>query len=627
MILKSLGFRILLVNFTLLVAPLLVYFFFVFDWEYHDQIVTDIQRFRNLGFSRAALLSETIRDEYSALDIYTDLLRLRDPAKTLPKEAMETKLKEIVTEGDYLRLAYLDNNLILKASNEVDTEGKDYTFSYYLRKSLSEGQSAYLAIDVDTHKESLFIAKSVRARENWALEGVLYLSLNTQKLLANLTSTEYISDDERISLLTPDKVVFASSDPDFKYHLLYPLSAQRRKEIAIDHQFDVLELPKDSLDVSPYSNVDNVYQWTSDKITRMAIIMPVPLTEFYIMIDVSKRRIISRLEQEAKHTMLILLSISSLGCLISFAMGQWFSQPLKQLHRAVKSDLKLRYAPSAVGFEINDAGVAFNEMSERLVELSDRARLEKVKTETVAKELKIGHDIQQSILPHSIPTMEGVDVAGMSLPAQEVGGDFYDIFTLNDPSKLIITIADTSGKGVMACLYSVCLRSLLRSFGTQIEDLSRVLEETGLLFRQDIQYSSLLVSALIARWDQKARVLTYASAGPSFGFVLYRDGNDEPLKGSNAMIGSPRSEHCDSVKAELHPGDVVVLYTKGLIERQNGRGEFFGQERLKRLVREHLSAPAKEICDILSRACTEFSTTQQDADMTMVVLKIVGPHG
>ena len=123
------------------------------------------------------------------------------------------------------------------------------------------------------------------------------------------------------------------------------------------------------------------------------------------------------------------------------------------------------------GFEINDLGEIFNEMLISMRSYMKRAEDEKAKREAIAQELKIGHEVQLQILPESMPYYPKSEIADYFISAKEVGGDFYDVFLQEaaEGQKLFFVIADVSGKGISACLYSLGVSSLIRGFGKEIK--------------------------------------------------------------------------------------------------------------------------------------------------------------
>lgn len=238
-------------------------------------------------------------------------------------------------------------------------------------------------------------------------------------------------------------------------------------------------------------------------------------------------------------------------------------------------------------------------------------------------ELKIAHDIQMSFLPDRLPEVPGFELAALSVPAKEVGGDFYDAIPLPGGQTALV-IADVSGKGVPAALFMALSRTVLRANALVPRSARDAVREANMLIAEDAK-SGMFVTLFYAVADPANRTLTYVNAGHNPP-LLFRPGGGRPvgLKGTGIILGvMPEADYGEETVA-LESGDLVLLYTDGITEAINPDEEQFGEERLIETVTGCLDRPSAEIVDRVRDAVMEFSGDEpQFDDLTLMVLRVV----
>ncbi len=251
--------------------------------------------------------------------------------------------------------------------------------------------------------------------------------------------------------------------------------------------------------------------------------------------------------------------------------------------------------------------------------ISQRARME--------EELKIARETQLRLLPQHNPTVKGLDISGICLPALEVGGDYYDYIQLPD-EKLAVVIGDVSGKGVPAAMYMTLIKGVIQFASGTITEPKRVLTETNRLVCQSFKRGTF-VSMIYAVIDAKAKTLRYARAGHNPLLLVSRDtaASSAPMpKGMALGLADSQlfERNLEETTVSLCSGDTLVFYTDGFSEAKNEHGEEYGEARLLNTLRSLSSKPtSREVVQAICKDVQRFiGYAPQHDDMTMVVVKI-----
>jgi sigma-B regulation protein RsbU (phosphoserine phosphatase) len=225
--------------------------------------------------------------------------------------------------------------------------------------------------------------------------------------------------------------------------------------------------------------------------------------------------------------------------------------------------------------------------------------------------------IQQSLLVEEPPPFAGYDIAARSLPAEEVGGDFFDFLPFDD-ELLGLAIGDASGHGLPAALL---VRDVVTGLRMGIDKDLKVAQVFARLNRviHRSNLSSRFVSVFYGELEAGGHVV-YVNAGHPPP-LLFSHGKVLELATGGTVVGPLPEARFRHGHARLQPGDVLVMCTDGILERRNPGGEFFGEQRLRATVREKIEAGAGEILEHVFRAATDFSrrrTWEDDATLLVV---------
>jgi sigma-B regulation protein RsbU (phosphoserine phosphatase) len=236
-------------------------------------------------------------------------------------------------------------------------------------------------------------------------------------------------------------------------------------------------------------------------------------------------------------------------------------------------------------------------------------------------EMETARRIQQSFLPESPPQIKGVEFAALSLPARQVGGDFYDFIPVAE-DKWGIVIADVSGKGIPAALFMALSRTLVRANVSDDTTASQAMRKVNYLISQEAKMG-MFVTLFYAVLDPETRRLHYVNAGHNPPFVLKNGSGDViMLRASGIAMGVIGDVSFEEKRIELATNDIVVFYTDGITEAINAAGEQFGEKKLIETINKNADLP---VLDLISSVKDEVFTYAQGQpqydDFTLVILK------
>lgn len=230
--------------------------------------------------------------------------------------------------------------------------------------------------------------------------------------------------------------------------------------------------------------------------------------------------------------------------------------------------------------------------------------------------------IQQSILPQRVPQYKGFDIWGKTVSADVVSGDFYDFIPISD-NILGLAIADGSGHGLPAALVVRDIYMGLRMATDRDFKIIRTMEKLNHIIhrgRLTTKFVSLFYGEL-----ETGGILIYCNAGHNFPFILRADGvTYEMLENGGPVLGPTPDATYMRGFAKMNAGDLLCMYTDGIIEAHNSDDEEFSLARLQALVAAQRERPSKEIAKEILARVTEWGPGEQD-DRTVVIVKAMNP--
>ncbi len=318
-------------------------------------------------------------------------------------------------------------------------------------------------------------------------------------------------------------------------------------------------------------------------------------------------------------TIAVCLIFIFISLILNFLAGRSILQPIKEMMRVVDNvrdgdfHQKVRVLSND---ELGDLGDGMNEMTEGLIE-RDQMR----------QSLYLAKEVQQALLPRSVPNIKGLDIASTSVYCDETGGDYYDFFITDKPdaSRISVVVGDVSGHGISSALLMTTARAFLRQRSAQPGKIAAVVSDVNRLLCHDVADSGGFMTLFYLDIDCQNRKLRWVRAGHDPA-VFYdpRAATIEELRGSGMAMGIDADHAYEQYsKEDLACGQIILVGTDGIWEAQNPRGHMFGKETINRIIRQYSDTDAKGLLTACLYALDKFRDgVKPEDDVTLVVIKI-----
>jgi sigma-B regulation protein RsbU (phosphoserine phosphatase) len=237
--------------------------------------------------------------------------------------------------------------------------------------------------------------------------------------------------------------------------------------------------------------------------------------------------------------------------------------------------------------------------------------------------LGVAQEIQQSLLPKDDPTLQGFDISGSSVYCDETGGDYYDFINI-DQDRLAVVVGDVSGHGVSSALLMATARALIMLRASMPGQAAEIINDVNKQLSLDSYQTGDFMTFFYCELTWTERKVCWVRAGHDPA-LLYdsHTGEFDELKGHGLALGVDYTFEYDEFHRTLAPGQTVLIGTDGIWEMHNEVGEMFGKDRVKEIIRNNISATAKEIIAAITDALNKFRGSKQpEDDITMVVIKV-----
>jgi sigma-B regulation protein RsbU (phosphoserine phosphatase) len=258
---------------------------------------------------------------------------------------------------------------------------------------------------------------------------------------------------------------------------------------------------------------------------------------------------------------------------------------------------------------------------------TQRLRKEAEDAQLLLREMEIARDVQQHLLPQTLPPIPGLDYAGYCRSAEFVGGDYYDFLSTPD-GGLFFTLGDVSGKGIAGAVMMASIQASLRSqvvrAPASISALIGDLNKAVYSFSTAEKYSTLFCGSL----HVGTRKLTFVNAAQVRPMLLRAcDGQVERLDGNGFPVGLFDASEFDigyeQKEVLLQPGDAVLCFTDGISEATNARNEMWNEPEVEKIVRTFRGLTSRQMIERLVEATDRFAEgAKQSDDMTLIAIRV-----
>jgi sigma-B regulation protein RsbU (phosphoserine phosphatase) len=304
-----------------------------------------------------------------------------------------------------------------------------------------------------------------------------------------------------------------------------------------------------------------------------------------------------------------------LTILVSSNLTRPFGDIIKVLQNVRNGRLDRRVAVRS-NDEIGYMGDVINEMTEGLRE-----------REEIRQSLELAREVQQNLLPKSVPSSDRVDIAGRSIYCDQTGGDYFDFLEVGIPgdNKIGLVVGDVSGHGVPSALLMATARALMRQRSFLPGGPAQVVGDVNMHLSRDVEDSGQFMTLFYLVIDPVQRSLKWVRAGHEPA-VLYDPLRDvfEELRGSGVALGVDENwQYREEYRSGLLNGQVILIGTDGIWESRNSEGRMFGKDALLDLIRKNAAYSAEEILSAIIDSIKHFQQdVEPEDDITLVVAKI-----
>ncbi|MGE3314553.1 MAG: SpoIIE family protein phosphatase, partial [Planctomycetaceae bacterium] len=342
------------------------------------------------------------------------------------------------------------------------------------------------------------------------------------------------------------------------------------------------------------------------------------------------------------HETLVKTAIAGIGI---FIVSFWFTSLLanhvsgpmmrlaKVIRGVVQSDFQMKpeERESLAGIadrshvEVSQVAHAFCKVELRLQDYFVKLEQNAAERERIASELSIAHDIQVGLLPQQLPQTETCDLFTRVIPAKEVGGDLFHVATFED-GRLMLVVADVSGKGIAAGLFMAMTKTLLDvalHYGTSPERIVTFLNNQ---LSADNE-ACMFVTLFLGIFDPKTGLLEFSNAGHNPPYIRREDGTVQMLVGRHGpALGIAPGYEFNSESVTIQSGDLLLMYSDGVTEAQDPAEKLFSEERLESCLQEMSHPTASDaVRTVIDEVAAFQGTAPQFDDITLLALRYTAP--
>jgi sigma-B regulation protein RsbU (phosphoserine phosphatase) len=351
---------------------------------------------------------------------------------------------------------------------------------------------------------------------------------------------------------------------------------------------------------------------------------PLPSTRWTVIIVIPETELFREIETNFH----MILWVSGFGILLLFLINMLIFRrvlnPLAQIAYAIQGFSSSKRDENKSKDEIKMLTESLADWQAKyglLMKEQSKTAKERLKYE---KDLKSAHDIQQNIIPSGYPAFPEhpeIDLFAILKPAESIGGDLYDYYFI-DHEHLLVAIGDVSGKGIPASLFMAIASTLIKSHSNILssrEIIEKVNNELG--DRNPNQYFLTLFVGIL---NVSTGIMDYCNAAHNYPYLLHTDGTMQTLSKSHGIpLGIYKNKTYKNTTVQLQQGDLILLYTDGVINSRDSSGTHYGIEKLKSNIQSMNNLTAKEVVNEIMQSIVIYEGERhQSDDISLMALKL-----
>ena len=359
------------------------------------------------------------------------------------------------------------------------------------------------------------------------------------------------------------------------------------------------------------------------------VIHPVTKTPLALFIEYPTEDMIALLKNSVYYLVLASLVLIIFAVFVSTILSRRLTRPIRDLLATVRKfgegELDVR-AGTKADREFHRLAMAFNTMADSLQSYTARLQSETQQRERLESELRIGAEVQQSLLPVHPPKVEGIELAGWSRPARQVGGDFYDYIPMTR-GRLGIAIGDATGKGLSAALLVSECSSVLRALAETAESPADLLLRVNKALFQRMGESGRFITLFFAIVDPAAGTLVFSCGGHPPPVLLGADPQRTlQLKSRDGLPLGVLQDCCfTDATVSLEAGDTLILYSDGVTDATAQDNRLYGFQRLLELLQAKRGLPLCDLLQLVYDDAEHFTgSSELFDDLTLVGMRFRG---
>jgi sigma-B regulation protein RsbU (phosphoserine phosphatase) len=590
---------------------------------------TALRNIELIADGTAQRLDQLVADAHNTVNVIASdedvvaLCTAGDDTLELFRVSVIRRLGLIVNSNPDFASAFVTNaDGIGLASTNPSNIGQDLTFRDYW--NAARAGNAYVSdilIGKTTGEPGVYFARPVRD-EDAEIVGVAVLKFDAEAIW-RITDSVRTGDTGFASIVDEHGVILAAPNRDNIFKSLGPLSPEQIAAIDPDLRWgrptiEHLNLPELMSPLLAPEAPGSMEVDRRDVIDPFIVgFAPMTLMPWTVGVVETRSEFDAPIRKLRQQQLLTVAGVAGLAAIFALIQSRNLARPIRDLdeaaQRLAEGDFDARVTVTSHD-EIARLGRTFNAMAPRLAE--------QVK---MSEALNLAREVQRNLLPHGPPSIEGFDIAGRSIPADQTGGDYYDFIDMTEHRQRTVglVIGDVTGHGVAAALLMATARAVLRSGASPFDDLSRLASMVNVRLALDTDHGRFmtLFYMVLDGVERKARWIS-AGHDPAVVFV---NGQFHEFAGEDIPLGIERDWiFTEQLKGDVEPGTLIVIGTDGIWEARNADGQMYAKDRMREVIRDNADKSSEGVVNAVISSVKAFSTghPQQD-DITVVAVRVL----